>query len=113
MAKLPVPEQWLLTRLSEAECAEMIEQHINYVDENGRSVHLPVPFVRHYLQRDDGALPTVVAVSTLPIVLADGVILAKRGLDRDRGIAFVLSEELLAIMPRREDCTPEAPVSMS
>jgi hypothetical protein len=108
MAKLPAPEQWLLTRLSEAECAEMIEQHINYVDENGRSVHLPMPFVRHYLQRDDGALPAVVAVSTLPIVLADGAILAKRGLDRDRGIAFLISEELLAVLPRREDCTPEA-----
>jgi hypothetical protein len=108
MTKLPDPDQWLLTRLSEAECAELIEQHVNYVDEDGRSVHLPMPFVKHYLKRDDNALPIVSAVSTLPIVLADGVLLAKQGLDRDRGIAFHLSEELLAVVPRREECTPRA-----
>ena len=37
----------------------MIEQHIDYVDEDGRSVHLPTPFVRHYMRRSDDALPTV------------------------------------------------------
>ena len=66
MTKLPDPDQWLLTRLTEAECAELIEQHINYVDKNGRSVQLPKRFVEHYLQRDDNKLPTVSAVSTLP-----------------------------------------------
>jgi hypothetical protein len=105
MKKLPAPEQWLLSRLNEFQCAELIEHHIDYVDEKGRSVHLPMSFVRHYLQRDDDALPILVAVSTLPIVLADGNLLAKCGLDRDRGIVFVIPEELLAVLPRREDCT--------
>ena len=35
------------------------------------------------MQRDDGALPTVVAIATAPIVLADGGLLAPDGLDRD------------------------------
>ena len=108
MTKLPDPDQWLLTRLTEAECAELIEQHINYVDKNGRSVQLPKRFVEHYLQRDDNKLPTVSAVSTLPIVLADGVLLATQGLDRERGIVFHFPDELLAVVPRHEECTPEA-----
>jgi hypothetical protein len=109
MTRLPAPEQWLLIRLDEIQLAELIERHIDYVDEEGRSVHLTTPFVRHYLQRHDDALPTVVAIATLPIVLADGDLLAQHeGLDRDRGIVFHVPKELMQILPRREDCTPEA-----
>ena len=111
MANLPPPEQWVLCKMNEMEVAEMIEEHIDYytVDENGnlRSVHLPTPFVRHFMQRHDGALPTVVAIATAPIVLADGVLLAPEGLDRERGIQFIIPDELRAIIPQRKDCTPE------
>ena len=90
----------------------MIEEHIDFYvenkDGNRRSVHLPMQFVRHYLQRHDGALPTVVAIATAPIVLADGDLLAPEGLDRERGILFIIPEELRAIIPQRKDCTPEA-----
>jgi hypothetical protein len=103
---LPAPEQLSLVRMSEEEVAEMIERHIDYVDKNGRSVHLPMPFVRHYMKRDDGVLPTVVAIAQLPIVMHDGSILAKRGLDRDRGIIFRIPEELMKLLPK--DCTPAA-----
>ena len=50
MTKLPAPEQWVLSTMSEMEVAEMIEQHIDYVDEDGRSVHLPMQFVKHYMR---------------------------------------------------------------
>ena len=68
MTKLAKPEQWVLHRMNEMELAEMIEQHIDYYVEyeNGirRSVHLPMQFVRHYLQRrNDDVLPTVVAIA--------------------------------------------------
>jgi hypothetical protein len=102
------PEQWVLSSLDEIELAEMIEVHIDFVDGKGRSVHLPAPFVRHYLRRDDQVLPTVVALATTPIVLADGEILAPDGLDRLRGIIFEIPKELRAILPRREDCTEDA-----
>ena len=108
MTRLPAPEQWVLHAMNEMEVAEMIEQHIDYVDEDGRSVHLPMPFVRHYVNRDDGVLPTVVAITTLPIVLGDGSLLAPDGLDRDRGIIFEIQKELRAVLPRREDCTAAA-----
>ena len=111
MTRLPPPEQWVLSKMSEMEVAEMIEEHIDYYvedeDGNRRSVHLPTPFVRHYMRRHDGALPTVVAIATAPIVLADGGLLAPDGLDRDRGIMFVIQEELRAVIPQREDCTRE------
>jgi hypothetical protein len=109
--KLPPPEQWVLTKMSEEEVAELIEQHINFYteDENGvpRSVHLPKQFVKHYMRRDDGVLPAVVAVATAPIILADGGLLAPEGLDRVRGIQFVIRDELRAYTPRREDCTDD------
>jgi hypothetical protein len=103
MTRLPPPEQWVLLRMNEMECAETIEEHIDYVDEYGRSVQLPTKFVRHFLQRRDGKLPTAVAVSTLPLVLADGDLLAPDGLDRLRGIIFEIPQELMAIIPRK--CT--------
>ena len=111
MTRLPPPEQWVLSKMSEMEVAEMIEEHIDYytVDEDGtrRSVHLPTPFVRHFMKRSDRVLPTVVAIATSPIVLADGELLAPDGLDRLRGIQFIIPDELRAVIPVRKDCTPE------
>lgn len=112
MTRLPAPEQWVLSVMTDMEVAEMIEQHIEHYTEdkdgNRRPVHYPTPFVRHYMNRDDGALPTVVAIATAPIVMADGGLLAPRGLDRVRGIQFLIPEELRAVVPRWEDCTEDA-----
>jgi hypothetical protein len=112
MTSLPVPEQWVLHRMNEMELAELIEKHIDYYveDEQGerRSVHLPTPFVRHYLQRHDNVLPTVVAISTLPLVLGKGGLLAPDGLDKLRGIIFNIPKELRAVIPQRKHCTKEA-----
>ena len=111
MTSLPRPEQWVLCKMNEMELAEMIEEHIDYytVDKDGsvRSVHLPMPFVRHFMRRHDGVLPTVVAIATAPIVLADGVLLAPEGLDRERGIQFLIPDKLRAVIPQAQDCTPE------
>jgi hypothetical protein len=105
---LPAPEQWMLRRMNDMEVAELIEQHIDYVDEDGRSVHLPMPFVRHYVDRNDGVLPTVVAIATLPIILGNGSLLAPDGLDRNHGIVFKIQKELRAVLPQRQDCTAPA-----
>jgi hypothetical protein len=94
MTTLPTPEQWVIRKMTEIETAEMIERRIDFVDKDGRSVHLPMQFVRHFMNRDDGVLPTVVAVSTMPIVLADGGLLAPDGLDRLRGIMFQIQPEV-------------------
>ena len=112
MTGLPAPEQWVFSMMNEMEVAEMIEQHIeHYVeDKNGNrhSVHYPTPFVRHFMNRTDGALPTAVAIATAPIVLANGRLLAPKGFDRLRGIQFIIQGELRTLVPKRADCTEEA-----
>ena len=111
MTRLPPPEQWALCKMNEMEVAEMIERHIDFytVDKDGseRSVHLPTQFVRHFMRRDDGVLPTTVAYATMPLVLADGNLLAPKGLDRLRGIQFLIPDSLRAIVPQPQDCTPD------
>jgi hypothetical protein len=69
---------------------------------------LPTVFVKHYHRRDDNVLPTVGAITTLPLVLPDGTLLATNGLDRERGVVFRIAEHLRAILPIREQCTPDA-----
>ena len=64
-------------------------------------------FVRHYTTRHDGVLPLRTSYATMPMVLADGALLAPTGLDRARGIQFLIPDALRAIIPRQEDCTQE------
>jgi hypothetical protein len=108
-SSVPAPEQLLLVDMTEEQIAEMIERHIEYyVDTpNGyRSVHLNPKFVRHYLDRDDGALPTATIVAQLPIVLQNGLMLAGPGLHRPSGVISRVPNELMALLPRVEDCPP-------
>src|SRR4249920_3075287 len=98
MTSLPVLEQWTLAKLTDREVAEEIERLVNYVDDKGRSVRLPMSFVRHYTTRHDSPLPTVVAIATLPIVLADGGVLGEElGFDELRGISFHIPREVMAL----------------
>ena len=106
--RLPAPDQPLLTRLDEAELAELIERHIEFVDQTGQPVYLESRFVTHYLRRHDGALPVVAAVATLPMVLPDGTILSGHGLVRERGIVFRVPNELQKLLPPAAECTPSA-----
>jgi hypothetical protein len=106
--RLPAPDQPLLTRLDEAELAELIERHIEFVDHTGQPVYLETRFVTHYQRRHDGALPVVAAVATLPMVLQDGTILSGHGLVRERGIVFRVPNELQKLLPPAAECTPSA-----
>jgi hypothetical protein len=108
--RLPAPEQPLLTRLNEAQLGEAIERHIDYTDPSGRSVHLALPFVRHYLNRTDDALPLVAAIATLPMVLQDGTLLHGRGLVHERGILFRIPPELMTHIPTADACHDYAAV---
>jgi hypothetical protein len=107
MTSLPTPQQWVIRRMSEPELAEMIERHVDFVGKDGESVHLGTKFVRHYMQRDDRALPTIVAVSTLPLVLADGHVLADDKFDRWRGIDFRIQPEVAATVPKPGSVTDD------
>jgi hypothetical protein len=109
--RLPAPKQLLLSKMSEAEVAEMIERHIEfYIEtENGyRSVHLPKQFVLHFMRRNDDALPIATTVAQLPIVLHNGTLLAGPGLHRPCGVVFCIADALMKILPQPAECTPAA-----
>jgi hypothetical protein len=107
---LPPPEQWVLSKMDEMQTAEMIERYIDFINpKSGMSVHLGTPFVRHYMNRQDNALKTLVAISTLPLVMPDGEMLGPDGygFDAERGILFKIPRALREIIPRREECTED------
>jgi hypothetical protein len=106
---LSAPPQMLIARMNEEEAAEMIERHVEfYVEtaEGHRPVHLAAPFVRHFMNRADRALPVVTGTSSLPIILANGQTLTGQGLNRDYGIVFRVPHSLQ--LPPRKACTETA-----
>jgi hypothetical protein len=108
MTELPAHAQWVLRPLTEIEMADDIESEIDFVDKNGRSVRLPMDYVRHFMRQNDN-LPRLMTVSVLPIVLADGPILAMHdGLERERGIVFKIPKELIEMLPERGGCDDDA-----
>ena len=72
------------------------------------AVHLPMPFVRHYLKRDDNVLPTVVAIATSPIVLQTESCWRQTASTVSAAFIFNIQKEMLEIMPRRTACTRKA-----
>src|SRR5579872_6290570 len=105
----PLPSTPLLhlVKADEMQVAETIEQHVNFVDKDGRSVHLPMPFVRHFIKRDD-KLPRCYGFSQLPIVLPDNTVLSGQELHRRSGILFRVPPQLDALLPRPRDCDDRA-----
>ena len=111
-ARLPAPEMPLLTPHDRFSLEQMIERHIEFVDEGGRdqkprSVALPGPFVDHYLNYRDSALPRVGAIVTAPLVMPDGSMLSPSGLDAERKLVFRIPKELRAILPKPQAPAPQ------
>jgi hypothetical protein len=102
--RLPAPRQLLVAKLTEEEISELIERHIEYVNEREQPVRLQSAFVRHFARRHDGALPIATTVAQMPIVLPDGTLLAGPGLHRDSGVIFEIPLEMLAVLPDAKDC---------
>ena len=72
-------------------------------------MHLPAPFVRHFLRRLDyaeGGLPRVLSVLTMPLVLPDGTLLSGRGLNPECEIVFRVPAELQDLAPKPDECEP-------
>jgi hypothetical protein len=101
-------DQSLLSQLNELEAAELIEQHIDHINEDEQSVHLPSAFVKHYMRRDDGALPLVGSISTLPLVSPTGALQATNGLDRHSQTVFRIPKAILDVVPLAEHCSDDA-----
>jgi hypothetical protein len=96
----PPAPQWNIYKLDNCDAANLLEKHIDFIDaKEGHSVQCPPAFVNHYRQWHDSLLPKLVAISPLPLVLGNGEILSPRGLDRLRGIAFIIDDKLRQCLP--------------
>jgi hypothetical protein len=108
--RIPPPEFLLLTRLEQPEAAELIERHIEFtkvdINEGWRACHLGDGFVKHFIKRTDGKLPLVTGVCTTPLLLPNGELLTGPGLLRSVNTVFRVPTELLAWVPKLEECTP-------
>jgi hypothetical protein len=106
-----VAPQWNIFKLDNCDVANLLEKHIDFIDmKEGYSVQCPPAFVNHYRQWHDSTLPKLVAISPLPLVLGNGEILAPRGLNRLRGIAFIIDDKLRQCLPSGRICD-NAPVA--
>lgn len=110
--RLPAPEMPLLTKHDRYSMAHLVERYIEYETEgNGRSpprsVALPPGFVDHYMAYRGSALPRVGAIVTTPLVLPDGSLLARQGIDGPRRLVFRIPPELLRFMPTAEALSDE------
>jgi len=105
-------EAGLISSHNRYSMAHVIEKHIEFYAESEtsgrRPVALPPVFVDHFLNWRDSAMPEVEGVMTAPLVLPDGTLLAPVGLDRDRKLVFRIEPALLKLLPKPDECTPEA-----
>jgi hypothetical protein len=104
---LPPTPHLSLVKLNVMQVAELIERRVNFVDGNGRSVHLPTSFVQHFKRRDD-ELPHCYGICQLPIVLPEGNVLSGRELHRESSTLFLVPKQLDAVMPAIEACDDRA-----
>ena len=110
-SRLPAPKHFLITRHDACSLEIEIGDYITFVKptrDGERRVCPPERFVTHYLKYMRSALPTVRAVVTMPLVLPNGELLARNGLDRERRMIMRIDPELLKFIRKPEDCTQDA-----
>ena len=101
--RLPAPEMPLLSRHDRYSLAHEIERYIEF-EAGGtnttppRPVALPQGFVDHFMAFRNSALPRVGGIVTAPLVLPDGRMLARQGIDRPRKLVFRIPPTLLALV---------------
>jgi hypothetical protein len=112
--RLAPPSSYSIKRHTWVSMAMLIERYINfYVTDDGHDVpkRLPSAYVNAYLEHAGSNLPRVAGISTMPIVLPNGVLLSANGLDQSRKIAFCIDDAITTLMPSgrvKEDAVKEA-----
>ena len=101
--RLPAPEMPLLSRHDRFSLAHEIERYIEFQTPGTdtappRPVALPQGFVDHFMAYRGSALPRVGGIVTAPLVLTDGRMLARQGIDRPRKLVFRIPPQLLALV---------------
>jgi hypothetical protein len=103
------PESWLIRKLNDVEVALMFERYADFVvGVPPTSVQLSPRLVSGFMDFRESKIPTIIGVSTMPLVLADGTLLAPDGFDRERGIEFRIPADIRAAIPKPDTCDDEA-----
>jgi Primase C terminal 2 (PriCT-2) len=106
-SRLPPPALPLLSRHDTFTLAFLVEQHAEFYkdldDGSEVPVALPSIFIKHYIHYGAySTLPKVSAVTTLPMVLANGELVGENGLDRKLCVFFSIDETLVEKLPKGE-----------
>jgi hypothetical protein len=105
--RLPPPKTHMLTKHDTHSLALLIERHAQFykiaVDRDGNEIEVPVAihdcFMQAYLVYRYSNLPRVGMILTMPLVLPNGELLAKNGLDKRRKIVFRIEPDILKLLP--------------
>ncbi len=106
-SRLPAPKLHTLVRHTQCSMALTIERYVAFFKRTRRKdtevvevpKRLPGPYVTHYLDYSKSRLPCVSALATMPLVLSNGQLLTKNGLDRARRIVFRIDPKIVELMP--------------
>jgi hypothetical protein len=110
-SRLPSPKNFLLTKHDKESLEILLGDHIEFIRKTKKdelAVAPPAKFITHYLKYRRSKLPRVHAALTMPLVLPDGTLLARNGLDRKRRAVFRIDPVLLPFIPKAEDRTESA-----
>ena len=112
LSRLPPPKQILLTQHDLYSVELELGDHITLLKETEIGVFRVAPprrFIDHWFHlRGRSRLPRVTCVLTMPLVLSDGTLLAKNGLDRRRRFVMRCETKLLSFIPERLACDETA-----
>jgi hypothetical protein len=108
--RLPPPPILSLIAHDRHSLGLLIEKHIEFYklietksgDIMEVTVALSQPFIEAFLAYRDSELPRVWTISTMPIVLQNGELLATNGLDRKRKVLFRIDPGITELLPKGE-----------
>lgn len=111
-ARMEPPPQTLLVQQDVYSGELALESHIAFLKamlDGGYYEARPYThIVQHYLRYRDSDMPRVKGVQTLPLVLPDGSLLSRNGLDRKYGLVMRCDPKLLDKLPERAACDKAA-----
>jgi hypothetical protein len=110
-SRLPPPKQALLTRHDVYSIEHEIGAHLTFLKETADGDEAVCPgrrFIEHWLHLRTSKLPVVTSLLTMPLVLPDGSLLARNGLDRNLRLIMRADPALLAYIPVRDQCSAMA-----
>jgi hypothetical protein len=109
-SRVPPPPILMIVRHDVHSLGLLVEKYVEFQKveklrggkSSQKAVALNEAFIKAYLAYRTSRLPKVGALMTMPVVLADGTLLAENGLDRERKTLFRIEPGIQDLLPRGE-----------